>query len=108
MLSQAASKSNKWNPCAYAHGLLLGDEQKAQTDETPVQPGGIPSAFVAASLQQLIAAARLPNSGISEIAVNASLAFIEGAKPRDEIECALVIQMACTHSAAMAVAVALK
>ena len=56
------------------------------------------SAFVAASLQQLIAAARLPNSGICEIAVNASLAFIEGAKPRDEIECALVIQMACTHS----------
>jgi hypothetical protein len=35
--------------------------------------------------------------------VNASLPFIEGAKPRDEIECALVIQMACTHSAAMAV-----
>jgi hypothetical protein len=61
------------------------------------------SAFVAASVQQLIVAARLPNSGISEVAVNASLAFIEGAKPRDEIECALVIQMACTHSAAMAV-----
>ena len=61
------------------------------------------SAFVEASLYQLIAAARLPNSGICEIAVNASLAFIEGAKPRDEIECALVIQMACTHSAAMAV-----
>ena len=61
------------------------------------------SAFVEASLYQLIAAARLPNSGISEIAVNASLAFIEGAKPRYEIECALVIQMACTHSAAMAV-----
>jgi hypothetical protein len=34
---------------------------------------------------------------------DATLAFIEGAKPRDEIECALVIQMACTHSAAMAV-----
>jgi hypothetical protein len=61
------------------------------------------SAFVEASLYQLIAAARLPNSGICAIAVNASLAFIEGAKPRDEIECALVIQMACTHSAAMAV-----
>ena len=65
--------------------------------------GTASSAFVEASLHQLIAAARLPNSGISEIAVNASLAFIEGAKPRDEIECALVIQMACTHSAAMAV-----
>ena len=35
--------------------------------------------------------------------MNASLAFIEGAKPRDEVECALVIQMACTHAAAMAV-----
>jgi hypothetical protein len=65
--------------------------------------GTTSSAFVEASLYQLIAAARLPNSGICEIAVNASLAFIEGAKPRDEIECALVIQMACTHSAAMAV-----
>jgi hypothetical protein len=51
----------------------------------------------------IIAAARLPNSGISAIAVNASLALIEGAKPRDEIESALVIQMTCTHSAAMAV-----
>ena len=61
------------------------------------------SAFVDASLYQLIAAARLPDSGISEIAVNASLAFIEGAKPQDEMECALVIQMACTHTAAMAV-----
>jgi hypothetical protein len=65
--------------------------------------GTASSAFVGASLQQLIAAARLPNSGISEIAVNASLAFIEGAKPQGEVECALVIQMACTHSAAMSV-----
>jgi hypothetical protein len=41
--------------------------------------------------------------GISEIAVNASLAFIESAKPRDEVECALLIQMACTHTAVMTV-----
>jgi hypothetical protein len=61
------------------------------------------SAFVAASLQQLIAAARLPNSGISEVAVNASVALIEGAKPQGEVEGALVLQMACTHAAAMAV-----
>jgi hypothetical protein len=65
--------------------------------------GTASSAFVEASLHQLVAAARLPCSGISEIAVNASLAFIEGAKPQDEVECALVIQMACTHTAAMAV-----
>ncbi len=54
-------------------------------------------------MHQLIAAARLPNSGISEIAVNASLALIEGAKPQGEVEGALVLQMACTHAAAMAV-----
>src|SRR5262245_44012110 len=61
------------------------------------------SEFVNASLQQLIAAARLPGSGISEIVVNASLAFIEGAKPQGEVECAILIQMACTHSVAMMV-----
>jgi hypothetical protein len=61
------------------------------------------SAFVNASLIQLISVARLPGGGISEIAVNAALAFIESAKPREEFECALVMQMACTHTAAMAV-----
>ena len=35
--------------------------------------------------------------------MNASLAFIESAKPKDEMECALVIQMACAHTATMAV-----
>jgi hypothetical protein len=54
--------------------------------------GTASSAFVNASLAQLIAATRLPCSGISEVAVNASLAFIEGAKPRDEFECALVMR----------------
>jgi hypothetical protein len=56
-----------------------------------------------ASLSQLIMAARLPGGGLSETAVNAALAFIEGAKPRDEVEAALVIQMAATHSATIAV-----
>jgi hypothetical protein len=42
--------------------------------------GTASSDFVNASLFQLISAARLPGSGISEIAVNAALAFIEGAK----------------------------
>ena len=63
--------------------------------------GTASSAFVEASLCQLIAAARLPGGGISEIAVNAALTFIEGAKPRDEVESALAIQMASTHTAAM-------
>jgi len=58
---------------------------------------------VDASLYQLQAAARLPCSGISEIAVNGALAMIEAAAPKDEIEGALAVQMACTHTAAMAV-----
>jgi len=57
--------------------------------------------FIEASLNQLIMAARPPGGGLSETAVNAALAFIEGAKPPDEVEAALVIQMACTHSATM-------
>ena len=37
-----------------------------------------------ATLYQLQAAARLPNSGVSEIAVNAALAMIESEQPRGE------------------------
>jgi hypothetical protein len=61
------------------------------------------SAFVDAALAQLMAAARLPCSGISETAVNAALAMIEAAKPGNAIEGALAVQAACTHTAAMAV-----
>jgi hypothetical protein len=60
------------------------------------------SAFVEASLFQLQAAARLPGGGISELGVNSALAMIEAASPKDEIEGALAVQMACTHIAAMA------
>ena len=59
--------------------------------------------FVDATLYQLQAAARLPNSGVSEIAVNAALAMIEGERPNGETECAIVVQMACVHAATMAV-----
>ena len=65
--------------------------------------GTISSAFVNASLLQLQAAAQLPSGGISETATNAALALIEAAAPRNEIEGALAVQMACTHAAAMSV-----
>jgi hypothetical protein len=61
------------------------------------------SAFVQVSLIQLQAAARLPCDGISETAVNAALALIESVAPKDEVEGALAVQMACTHTAAMAI-----
>ena len=65
--------------------------------------GSCSSAFVNAALIQLQQAARLPTSSISETAVNAALAMIEAAAPRNEIEGALAIQMACCHASAMAV-----
>src|SRR5260370_19482050 len=58
--------------------------------------------FINASLIQLQAAARLPNSGLSETALNAALAMIKSEQPRDETECAIVIQMAAVHAATMA------
>lgn len=65
---------------------------------------GTPSSdFVKATLVQIQNASRLPSGGVSETSVNAVLAFIEGAAPRDEVEAALAIQLACTHAVTMAV-----
>jgi hypothetical protein len=65
--------------------------------------GTTSSDFVNASLFQIQSACRSPWGGISELAMNAALAMIEAAAPKDEIEAALAVQMACTHTAAMAV-----
>jgi hypothetical protein len=65
--------------------------------------GTTSSDFVNASLFQIQAAARSPFGGISQLSMNAALAIIEAAAPKDEIEGALAIQMACTHVTAMAV-----
>jgi hypothetical protein len=65
--------------------------------------GTTSSDFVNASLLQLQSAARSPFGTISETHINAALAMIEAAAPKDEIEAALAVQMACTHTAAMAV-----
>lgn len=65
--------------------------------------GTASSDFVSQTLFQLQTAARLPCGGISEIAVNAALSLVESAKPKDEVEAALIVQMACTHTAAMAI-----
>ena len=61
------------------------------------------SDFVNASLFQLQKAAQLPCGGISEVAINAALAMIEAAEPQNEIEGALAVQMACTHTAAISI-----
>jgi hypothetical protein len=58
---------------------------------------------VNATLAQIQNASRMPSGGISEISVNAVLAIIEAAEPKNEIEAALAIQMACTHAVTMAI-----
>jgi len=61
------------------------------------------SDFTNACIFQIQAAARSPFGTISETAMNAALAMIAGARPKDEIQGALTVQMACTHTAAMAI-----
>jgi hypothetical protein len=65
--------------------------------------GTTSSDFVNASLLELQTAAQLPFGGVSEVAMNAALALIDGVAPRNEIEGAIAVQMACTHTAALSV-----
>jgi hypothetical protein len=78
-------------------------ENKVWWDRLKAALGTTSSDFVNATLVQIQNASRLPCGGISEISVNAALAFIEAAEPKTEIEAALAIQMACTHAVTMAV-----
>ena len=48
--------------------------------------GTTSSDFVNATLVQIQNASRMPSGGISETSVNAVLAFIEAAEPKNEIE----------------------
>jgi hypothetical protein len=89
--------------CNEAQAYPPDGQQKEWWNRLKAALGTASSDFVSASLVQLVSAARLPLGGISQVAVNAALAFIESAKPREEVETALVIQMACTHTATMAV-----
>lgn len=89
--------------CDVARSVPPNGDQQAWLDRLKAALGTCSMDFVDATLFQLQAAARLPNSGLSEIAVNSALAMIESEQPRGETECAIVVQMACIHSATMAV-----
>ena len=80
-----------------------GDDNKVWCERLKAALGTTSSDFVNATLVQIQNASRMPSGGISEASVNAVLAFIEAAEPKNEIEAALAIQMACTHAVAMAV-----
>ena len=89
--------------CDVSRSLPPDGDRQIWIDRLKVALGTASMEFVESTLFQLQAAARLPNSGVSEIAVNAALSMIESEQPKNETECAIVIQMACVHSATMAV-----
>ena len=89
--------------CDVSRSLPPDGDRSAWIDRLKTALGTASMEFVEATLYQLQAAARLPYSGVSEIAVNAALAMIESEQPRNETECAIVVQMACLHAATMAV-----
>jgi hypothetical protein len=89
--------------CDVSRSLPPDGDRQIWIDRLKAALGTTSMEFVDATLYQLQAAARLPNSGVSEIGVNAALAMIENEQPRGETECAIVIQMACVHSATMTV-----
>jgi hypothetical protein len=89
--------------CEVSRSLPPDGDRPVWLDRLKAALGTASIEFVDATLYQLQAAARLPNSGVSEIAVNAALAMIESEQPRGETECAIVVQMACIHSATMAI-----
>jgi hypothetical protein len=78
-------------------------ESKPWWDRLKAALGTTSSDFVNATLVQIQNASRLPSGGISEMSVNSVLAFVEAVEPKNEMEAALAIQMACTHAVAMAV-----
>jgi hypothetical protein len=75
--------------------------EKCWWDRLKAALGTTSSDFVNATLVQIQNASRLPGGGISETGVNAVLAFVEGAEPKDEVEAALAIQLACLHAVTM-------
>ena len=89
--------------CDVSRSLPPDGDYKVWIDRLKSALGTTSMEFVDATLFQLQAAARLPNSGVSETAVNAALAMIKGERPDGETETALVVQMACVHAATMAV-----
>ncbi|MDP1671274.1 MAG: hypothetical protein Q8L63_04215 [Alphaproteobacteria bacterium] len=89
--------------CDVAKSLPPDGQHQEWLDRLKTALGTASIDFVDTTLFQLQAAARLPNSGLSEMAVNAARAIIESEQPKGETECALVVQMAAVHAATMAV-----
>ena len=89
--------------CDYSKPYPPDGQHKFWWERLKKALGTTSSDFVNATLVQIQNASRLPSGEISETSVNAVLAFIEGAQPKNEVEAALAIQMGCIHAVTMAV-----
>lgn len=63
--------------------------------------GTTSSAFARNSFADIASVVRGHKAGPTEDEVNAALALVDGGEPQNEVEAALLVQMASTHSAAM-------
>ena len=59
------------------------------------------TAFAILQLNRLIAVARSSDGKIEDVTLNGMLAMVEGATPQNEVQAALAVQMAITHSVAV-------
>lgn len=80
-----------------------GPTDEVWRNELKATLGTMSDAFADMALHHLERAARMPGDGASDMAINGAIAMIAARAPRDEIEAALAVQMACTHMAALAV-----
>ena len=80
-----------------------GPTEPAWREQLKATLGTVSDAFVDMALHHLERAARMPGDGPSDMAINGAIAMIAAAEPRNEIEAALAVQMACTHMVAIAI-----
>ncbi len=63
--------------------------------------GSVGHAFAGAQISQLTRACQTQDGKVDEIKLNGMLAVVEGAKPENEIQGMLAVQMAITHAVAL-------
>jgi hypothetical protein len=80
-----------------------GSANEVWRKELKLALGTVSDAFVDMTLHQLERAARMPDDGASDLAINGALAIISAYAPRDEAQAALAVQVACTHMVVMVI-----
>src|SRR5262245_14577188 len=84
----------------YALRAPANQDKKDWTRRLQKALGSRSKAFVVASLERLLAACHLPRRIIpTSTSLSAALALIESLEPKNEIEAALAVNIACLHAA---------